>query len=255
MIPLILSLLPIVFGYMCVWFLISLFIKRNDVADVAWGLGFILVAYYTYLTHPITSLSIVAVTLVSVWGLRLALHIYSRNRKKKEDSRYRAWRKEWGSWFYVRSFFQVYLLQGLLLLLVSMAPISVIISGQELQWYHVFGIFVWLFGFYFEAVGDFQLAKFIKNKNNAGKIMTKGLWAYTRHPNYFGEVTQWWGIWLLALPSTYALFGIIGPLTISFLILKVSGIPMLEKKYEGNKEFESYKRRVSSFIPRFPQDN
>lgn len=253
MVSLILSLLPLVFAYAAVWFLISLFLKRNDIADVAWGLGFVLVAYYTYLTHPITSLSLITVTLVSVWGLRLALHIYTRNRKKKEDSRYAAWRREWGSWFYVRSFFQVYVLQALLLLLVSFAPIAVILSGQEFQWYHAIGIFVWLFGFYFEAVGDFQLAKFIKNPANAGKIMTKGLWEYTRHPNYFGEVTQWWGIWLLTLPTFFAVWGIVGPLTITFLILKVSGIPMLEKKYEGNKEFESYKRRVSAFIPRFPQ--
>ena len=108
---------------------------------------------------------------------------------------------------------------------------------------------VWILGFVFESVGDAQLARFIKDPANKGKLMQGGLWRYTRHPNYFGEVTMWWGIWLLALSTPYGFFSIIGPITITFLILKVSGIPMLEKKMEENPEFAEYKRRVSVFIP------
>lgn len=111
------------------------------------------------------------------------------------------------------------------------------------------GIAVWVFGFYFEAVGDAQLARFIKDPAHKGKIMQSGLWTYTRYPNYFGEVAQWWGIWLLALSLPNGLFGIIGPLTITFLILKVSGIPLLEKKYSGNAEFQEYKKKTSMFFP------
>jgi steroid 5-alpha reductase family enzyme len=109
------------------------------------------------------------------------------------------------------------------------------------------GVLVWLVGFYFEAVGDWQLKKFIKNPENKGKIMQSGLWAYSRHPNYFGEVTMWWGIWLLNFSQNW--WTVVGPMTITFLILKVSGVPLLEKKYEGNKEFEDYKKRTSIFLP------
>ncbi|MDV7396636.1 DUF1295 domain-containing protein, partial [Arthrospira platensis SPKY1] len=111
------------------------------------------------------------------------------------------------------------------------------------------GVAVWIFGFYFEAVGDAQLARFKKDPANKGKFLQSGLWAYTRHPNYFGEVAQWWGIWLIALAVPGGVYTIIGPLTITFLILKVSGIPMLEKKMEENPEFAEYKRKTSMFIP------
>ncbi|MBM3204878.1 DUF1295 domain-containing protein, partial [Candidatus Uhrbacteria bacterium] len=122
-------------------------------------------------------------------------------------------------------------------------------AGGSLGLLDFVGVAVWLLGFYFEAVGDAQLARFIKDPANKGKLMQSGLWAYTRHPNYFGEVTQWWGIWLVALSVPNSLFAMIGPLTITFLILKVSGIPMLEKKMAEHPDFAEYKRRVSVFIP------
>ena len=115
----------------------------------------------------------------------------------------------------------------------------------------IVGVLVWLVGFYFEAVGDAQLARFIKDPANKGKLMQSGLWAYTRHPNYFGEVTQWWGIWIIALSVSGGWLGIIGPITITFLILKVSGIPMLEKKMAENPEFTEYKKQTSMVIPWF----
>jgi steroid 5-alpha reductase family enzyme len=124
-------------------------------------------------------------------------------------------------------------------------------SKNSLEWFNFIGIIVWLIGFYFEATADKQLKEFIKNPKNKGKIMQSGLWAYSRHPNYFGEVTMWWGIWLLNLNPNW--WTILGPLTITFLILKVSGVPLLEKKYQGNSEFEDYKKRVSVFIPWKPK--
>jgi steroid 5-alpha reductase family enzyme len=122
-------------------------------------------------------------------------------------------------------------------------------------WFESVGVLVWLIGYYFESRGDAQLAVFISNPENKGTIMTSGLWAYTRHPNYFGEVTQWWGIWLIAMGLPMGWLAVIGPLTITFLILKVSGIPMLEKKYEGNPEFEAYKQRTSAFFPLSPRNS
>jgi len=251
-----LTLVIILFVYMSSWFVVSLIKKRNDVADAAWGLGFILMTWVSYFfSGDSGARGLLVGVLVSIWGLRLARHIYSRNKGKAEDYRYLAWRKEWGKWFYLRSYAQVYLLQGMLLFLIVL-PVLLInkSAGIALGLLDLLGVGAWLLGFYFEAVGDAQLARFIKNPANKGKLMQSGLWAYTRHPNYFGEVVQWWGIWLVALSVTDGIFGIIGPITITFLILKVSGIPMLEKKMAENIEFENYKKRVSMFIPLPPRN-
>lgn len=237
--------------YMCAWFIAARIRGRNDIADVAWGLGFILAAATALILGGHYPARGVLVTgLVVVWGLRLALHIHSRNRGKGEDPRYRTWREEWGKWFILRSFLQVFMLQGMLLLLVAV-PVVFINTAPEtpLGLRDLPGLAVWLYGFVFEAVGDRQLLKFIRDPANRGKLMTSGLWRYTRHPNYFGEVTLWWGIWLLALPLPNGWMTIIGPLTITTLILKVSGIPMLEKPYEGRADFQEYKRRTSAFFP------
>ncbi len=241
----------LLFVYMSLWFIFSLIKKRNDVADVAWGLGFVLMTWVSFfLSNDSGIRGLLVGSLVSVWGLRLAWHIHTRNKGKTEDYRYLAWRKEWGKWFYIRSYFQVYILQGAFLFLI-VSPILLInkTTGTSLGLLDIVGVFVWLVGFYFEAVGDAQLARFMKDPANKGKLMQDGLWAYTRHPNYFGEVTQWWGLWLIALSVPYGFLGIIGPLTITFLILKVSGIPMLEKKMEENPNFAEYKRKTSVFIP------
>ncbi len=250
-----LTLALVLFVYMSSWFLVSLLRKRNDVADVAWGLGFVLMTWTSFfLSGTSGARGLLISTVVTIWGVRLAWHIHKRNRGKAEDYRYLAWRKEWGKWFYLRSYAQVYLLQGMFLFLIVLPVLFVNGSvDTALGLLDVIGMAVWLFGFYFEAVGDAQLARFIQNPENKGKLMQSGLWAYTRHPNYFGEVTQWWGLWLVALSVPSGLLGIIGPLTITFLILKVSGIPMLEKKMAEHPEFAEYSRRVSVFIPLPPK--
>jgi len=241
----------IIFCYMISWFGVSLVKKRNDVADVAWGLGFVLLAWASMFLAEATSIrSIVTVLLVSIWGLRLAWHIALRHRGKGEDYRYAKWRMEWGKWFFIRSYFQVYILQGLLLFLVVVPVLLINYNvGQAWGFLDLCGLFLWGIGFYFEVVGDAELSRFISNPENRGKLMQSGLWRYTRHPNYFGEVTQWWGIWLLALGVPYGWLGIIGPLTISILILKVSGVPLLEKKMAEHPEFASYRKRTSMFFP------
>lgn len=250
-----LTLGVVLFLYMSFWFVVSLLRKRNDVADVAWGLGFVLMAWTSLLiSEDVSVRALIVDVLVSIWGLRLAWHIHARNRGKGEDYRYAAWRVEWGKWFYIRSYLQVYLLQGILLFLI-VTPVAVINmhQGTSLGLLDVIGIALWGIGFYFESVGDAELSRFIKDPDNKGKLMQRGLWAYTRHPNYFGEVTQWWGIWVLALSVPTGLSSGIGPIIITFLILKVSGIPLLEKKMEQNPAFAEYKRRVSMFIPLPPK--
>ena len=227
--------------YMTGWYFTSVIKKRNDIADVAWGLGFILVTIINLIINPSIKL-IISLLLVSIWGFRLALHIYYRNKNKKEDYRYKKFKNS--------PYLKVFITQGFFMWLISLPIIG---SNRNLNWFNLIGILVWLVGFYFESTADKQLKIFLNNPKNKGKIMQSGLWAYSRHPNYFGEVTMWWGIWLLNLNSIW--WTIIGPLTITFLILKVSGVPLLEQKYKGNIEFEAYKKRVSVFIPLKPKKN
>ena len=246
-----LFLFVIVLVYMSLWYLIALARKRNDVADTAWGLGFLMLALASlYFSGNFSSRKILVLSLVTIWSLRLSTHIYLRNRGKAEDYRYNQWRQEWGKWFYLRTYLQVFLLQGVLLFIISVPVILVNnFSSSSLNILDALGVLVWLIGFYFEAVGDYQLSKFINDPNNKGKLMCSGLWQYTRHPNYFGEVAQWWGIFIIALSVNYGWASIIGPITITFFILKVSGVPMLEKKMENNPDFADYKKRTSVFFP------
>lgn len=238
------------FFYMTGWFILSVVKKRNDIADIAWGLGFILVSWLGIYLASTSVRGLLVNLLVTIWGVRLTWHIYKRNLSKHEDYRYAKWRDEWGKWFFLRSYFQVYLLQGLFLFLIIQPVIFIHHRiSSSLGIFDFIGLLVWVIGFYFESTGDSQLKQFISNPANKGKLMQTGLWKYSRHPNYFGEVTQWWGIFFFALSIPGSLFTIIGPLTITTLILFVSGIPLLEKKYEGRPDFEIYKQRTSIFFP------
>lgn len=240
-----------IFIYMTLWYLVATVTKRSDLADIAWGLGFILLSMLILVSYENASFRPILVSLlVFVWGLRLSMRIFLRNSGKSEDSRYRKWREEWGRWFSLRSYFQIFMLQGFFIVLIALPVIYInTFGGGELGILDIFGVLVWLIGFFFEAVGDWQLSKFLKDPTNKGKIMQAGLWSLTRHPNYFGEVAEWWGIFLIALSVPYGYLTVIGPLTITFLILKVSGIPMLERKYIGNAEFEEYKKNTNAFFP------
>ena len=244
----------LIFGYMTLWFIFSLIKKRNDVADIAWGLGFVVICLFGAMTQPFLPISVLVYSLVAVWGLRLAVHIAQRGRGKEEDFRYQKWRREWGRYFLLRSYLQVYLLQGFFMLLISL-PILIVglAKPQHLNVLSIIGLIVWLIGFAFEAIGDYQLSVFLKHRKNKAEIMQTGLWRYTRHPNYFGEVLIWWGIFIITLPLQNAFWGIISPLTITFLLLYVSGIPMLEAKYKNDVQFQDYKRRTSAFFPKIPK--
>lgn len=242
----------IIFIYMNIWFVIALIKKRYDLVDIAWGLGFIVIAWQHIFMNPYANLAQSIVTfLITLWGVRLAVHISVRNRGKKEDHRYAQWRHDWGKFHAVRAYFQVFILQGLLMLFIAM-PVYTTASYKAIEDPSIpliLGTIIWAIGFFFESVGDYQLYQFKKGGQNKGKIMMTGLWRYTRHPNYFGEVTQWWGLFVIALASQSGWIAIISPLLITFLILKVSGIPMLEKKYKDDPIFQRYKKRTSAFFP------
>ncbi len=245
----------VIFIFVTLLFILSLIVGRNDIADIAWGVGVMSVGFTAASVYGVSGLSFVVLLLATIWGTRLAVRIFLRNVRKSEDVRYKIWRDTWGKWFYPRSYLQVYLLQGFLMLLVGYPLLHAVLygNGTALGPLAVFGIIVWTMGFVFEVIGDYQLDAYLKLAVKPTPVMESGLWKYTRHPNYFGEVTMWWGIWLMIAMTPVSYVALIGPLTISFLILKVSGIPMLEKRFEGNADFEAYKKRTSAFFPLPPR--
>ena len=245
----------IVWIFMSIIFIIAMVRKDNSIVDVAWGLGFILIALVSFFwKRGFVGREMLVTGLILAWGLRLAAHIFLRNRSRDEDFRYAAWRKQWGKWFVPRSYLQVFMLQGFLMLGIAFPVI--LINHSRLSGLTVLdglGFCVWLVGFFFEAVGDYQLQVFKRGPKNQGRIMTSGLWSLTRHPNYFGEVAMWWGIFLLAVSVPQGWAALISPVLITFLLLRVSGIPMLEKKYAGNEAFAAYTARTRAFFPWFPR--
>jgi steroid 5-alpha reductase family enzyme len=254
MIQLFIQCLLIIFAYASLWYLVALYKKRNDVADIAWGMGYVLLCIFLFITQAHSPVLLLLYALVLLWGLRLSVHIYLRNKNKKEDYRYLAWRQQWGKTFYWRSYLQVFLLQGLFLLLIF-SPVIHAAGSAPAKWgvSTWAGIGFWVIGFFFQAVGDYQLSVFAKQKKQPGEIIQTGLWKYSRHPNYFGEIMMWWGIFIITLPLQNSFYFIISPLTITLLLVFVSGIPMLEKKYSGNPAFEAYKKRTSVLIPMPPK--
>lgn len=244
------EVLILVFAYMVCAFLLALWKRDNSIVDIFWGFGFVLIAWYTLVRTAAFEQSQLLITLlVTVWGLRLSLHILTRKLGKPEDFRYAQWRKEWGKWVVPRSFFQIFMLQGALMIVIA-APIILtnLYYQPAADCYKAAGLLVWIFGFVFEAVGDAQLRAFVKTKKE-GEIMTRGLWKYTRHPNYFGESVMWWGIFIISANWP----AVISPLTLTLLLLFVSGVPLLEKKYAGNPKWEEYKKKTSVFIPWLPR--
>lgn len=238
--------------YFLIWFFISRSKENFSLVDIAWGLGFVVVAWLSYLrTNDHTRQNFVILVLVTFWGIRLFWHLLRRNWNKPEDYRYVNMRKRWGTTFVgIKSFLNVFVLQGIILYIISL-PIMHSFANQrtEFYWWQYLGLILWIFGFLFEVVGDFQLEQFKKKSSNNGKILTSGLWSLTRHPNYFGESICWWGIFLVAYTSVSDIWLIISPALITLLLLFVSGVPLLEKKYKDREDFKQYAKKTAKFFP------
>jgi len=255
MVDLFLQAVVIVFIYFFLFFLVAQVIRNNSIVDMGWGAGFVLVALATlFIQGAYMERNLLLVLLITIWGGRLTYYIVRRNWGKPEDFRYAKWRREWGRWLVPRAFLQVFMLQGLLMLIIGYPIILVNANPQPgLNIIDYLGLAVWIIGFYFESVSDKQMAEFKKDPANKGHIIKTGLWKYSRHPNYFGEATMWWGIFLLSLSVPLGWSAIISPLTITLMLLYVSGVPMLEKKYKDNPEFQKYAKVTSKFFPWFPK--
>jgi len=237
--------------------LLSVVLKNASIVDIVWGLGFVVVAWSVRLTadHGDEFRQGLLVIMTTVWGLRLATHLFLRNHGKGEDFRYRAMRKHYGSRFALVSLVTVYALQGVLMFVVSL-PVQL---GQtdptpKVAAIAYIGVALWSVGLFFETVGDAQLTRFKADPANAGKVMNVGLWRYTRHPNYFGDACVWWGIGLVAAETGRGAWGLIGPLVMTILLRRVSGVTLLEKSLVKRRQgYTDYVARTSPFIPRPPK--
>ncbi len=245
----ILVTLAAVLFYVIAWFILAIILKRRDVVDSAWGLGFVLVAVTAYSQrNNESSIALISLLLVTLWGVRLFAHITSRNWGRPEDYRYTQLGPLSSSKMWLKVFYSIFLLQGLLIILISLPIIAIMYSSKEpIQFIATLGVTVWLFGIVFETIGDYQLKQFLKSKKK-DQIMQTGLWRYTRHPNYFGEVTAWWGASIVAV-ALCQWWGALGAVVITVLITKISGIPLLEKRYADNPQFQAYAKRTSVFFP------
>lgn len=251
-------LLPIaaVAVFVTLGFIWSIAIKRNDIADVMWGPGIALAAHAAIWSQPTTptSLQLLLLTLVSIWAARLAIRIGRKNwRKPEEDARYKRWRDTW-KYFYLRSYCQVFLLQGVLMLVLAYPIIHTTLVTNAIALPLLFiGTLMWCVGFTFETIGDLQLDRFIHNPANRGKLMRSGLWHYSRHPNYFGEITMWWSIGLMVVMLPYGYLALMSPLVITLLIRYVSGVPLLEAHFKDHPDWPEYERTTSMLVPWWPR--
>lgn len=236
--------------------IVSVMIKNASIVDIVWGLGFVVVAWTVRLTvDGDTTRQNLLVVLVTLWGLRLALYLAKRNIGHGEDFRYVLMRRKHGARFPLVSLYTVFAFQGALMWVVSLpVQLGQADDGAPVGPLAVIGAAAWVVGFVFEAVGDAQLAGFKKDPANAGKVMDRGLWSLTRHPNYFGDAVQWWGIGIVAAEAGTAAIGLIGPVVMTFLLTRVSGVPMLEHSMAKRRPgYEDYVRRTSAFVPRPPR--
>jgi len=256
MISIYIQALTLIMIMMTILWIVSIMIKNVSIVDLFWGMGFVMVnTFYFFETATIHPVKLILLAMVTIWGGRLSLYLAWRNLGKGEDFRYQEFRKKYGDKRYRwLSFFQTFMLQGVLMWLISTPLLGInIYADNSLHALDYIGITVWIIGFIFEAGGDYQLAKFKKNEANKGKVLNTGLWRYTRHPNYFGDSAVWWGYGLLCLSAgNYWLVS--GSIIMTLMIIKVSGVALLEKTIKDRKpEYNDYIRKTSSFIPWFPK--
>jgi steroid 5-alpha reductase family enzyme len=246
-----------VIGLLTLLWGISIPLRNVSIVDIFWGFGFVVInALWYRLAGGDPTRKLLLLLLVSVWGLRLSAYLGWRNIGHPEDFRYQEFRRQYGPHrYWWVSFFQVFLLQGVLLGLIAAPLFAVQTQGVErpLGGFDYAGVALWVIGFAFEAGGDWQLARFKADPNNKGKVMDKGFWRYTRHPNYFGDTAVWWGYGLFCIGAGNY-WAILGSLLMTGLIIRVSGVTLLEKTLRTTKpQYAEYVRKTSAFLPWFPK--
>lgn len=241
-------------AFSLVW-LVSVAVRDASVVDLIWGPAFVMLAwFYWWVTGGGGPRGTLGLLLVTVWGLRLGAHLARRNIGKPEDYRYQAMRRGWGPRFWWVSLFTVYWLQAVLLWIVSFPLLQIQAAPVPLGVVGWAGAVVAVVGFLFEAIGDHQLTRFRSDPSNEGKVLSEGLWRYTRHPNYFGDAVFWWGITALASEVPGWWWILPGPVLMTVLLMNVSGVPLLEARLaETRPRYADYVRRTNAFVPWFPK--
>jgi len=242
----------VVFFYMTLFYIMGIVSKDNSIVDVAWGLGFVLLTFLamSYSTELSPRQVLIAI-LVTIWGLRLSSYLLKRKIGNPEEFRYKKYREIWRL-FELRSFFQIYMLRGFFMLIIALPILLVNIKQNPLLGgADYIGLTLWIIGFYFESLADYQKVQFKKDPSNKNKLLTDGLWKYSRNPNYFGECLMWLGIGIMSTQVSW--WGMISPLFLTITIITVTGVPIWEEHYKGRKDWENYKKKTSSFIPWFPR--
>lgn len=239
-----------------VW-LLSLALRDASIVDVAWGAGFVLVAWTSGAqAGDFGPRALLCAVLVSLWGLRLASYLLWRNWGAGEDVRYTRMRRHWGARFPLVSLFTVFWLQAALMWIVSL-PVQLVMlraGDAPLGWFDVLAVLGFAAGFAFETIGDWQLARFKADPANRGRVMDRGLWDWTRHPNYFGDSVVWWSLFVLALPLPWGWLTAVGPAVMNYFLVSVSGKAMLERGLSKTKPgWTEYVARTSGFVPRPPR--
>lgn len=246
--------------YMLGFWLVSLALRDVSIVDIGWGLGFVVVSWVCLLASgTFNPPALLLVILCTVWGLRLSGYLAWRNHGEPEDRRYAAMREKHGDNFWWISLFTVFGLQGVVMWVVSLPLVVGIATASSspqasLHVWQLLGILVWLVGIVFEAGGDWQLARFKAQPNSEGEVCDRGLWRYTRHPNYFGDFCVWWGHWLVSLSSLATAWTVVSPIVMSAFLMKFSGVGMLESDITDRRpEYAEYQRRTNAFFPWWPQ--
>lgn len=243
--------LLLVTAVMLALWLWSLRTRNVSIVDVCWGLGFVLISWVTLLlSETAVARSWLMTTVVTLWGLRLSIHLAVRMAGKPEDYRYAAMRERQGPRFARWSLMWIFGLQGALLWIVSLPVQLAVPSPAPLNWLDALGVAIWGLGWMCEAVADWQLQRFKADPAHAGQVLDRGLWRYTRHPNYFGDFLVWWGLFLLAVAAGVAWWIVISPLVMSVLLIRVSGVALLEQGlHQRRPAYAEYVRRTSPFFP------
>ncbi|TFH28636.1 MAG: DUF1295 domain-containing protein [Myxococcales bacterium] len=248
----------LVLGLMTLLWLISVYLRDVSIVDPWWSMSFLLVQAHTVARTGLTPAKTLLLCLVAVWALRLWLHLLWRDRGKPEDPRYASFRQRYGpDRYWWVSFFQVFVLQGVLVVFISSPLQLAAVAGapDPVTATDLAGLLIFAFGFLFEAVADWQLQSFRRDPGNRGKVLDSGLWRWSRHPNYFGEAVLWWGFWLFAADQPLGWATVLAPTLMTFLLLRVSGVTMLDTHLTRSKPgYREYLRRTSAFVPRRPRD-
>jgi steroid 5-alpha reductase family enzyme len=250
------GLATILTAWTVVW-TISVKLRDASVADTCWGFGFVLLAWLDcFLSPSLTPRSWLVAALMTLWGTRLSAHIFRRHRGKGEDPRYQAMRAAQGPAFWWRSLFTVFWLQGAILWFVALPLLVAIRAAQSATLTTVDGVGIVLFaiGFGFEVVGDYQLERFRAESSNRGNVLDRGVWRYTRHPNYFGDATMWWGMYAVAASTPGGWLTVLSPSLMTWLLMRVSGVTLLEDSLTASKPgYRAYMDRTPAFFPWFPR--